>query len=140
MTTTHMTRPEIGIGVLVIKDAKVLLGKRKSSHGDGYWSFPGGHLEMYETWESCAEREVLEETNLKIKNIQFTAVTNDIFDIEKKHYITIFMIADYESGELMTMEPEKCSGWKWFKWKSLPKPLFYPIENLISQGFNPDIL
>jgi 8-oxo-dGTP diphosphatase len=132
-----MNKPETGIGVCIIKERKVLLGKRINSHGAGTWSFPGGHLEMYETWESCARREVLEESNLNIKNERFAGITNDIFREEKKHYITIFILADYESGELKVMEPEKCSEWQWFSWDKLPEPLFKPIENLIIQGFKP---
>jgi len=137
MSINRKCRPEIGVGVCIIKDGKVLLGKRTNAHGDGSWSFPGGHLEMYETWENCAEREVLEETDLKIKNTRFAGVTNDIFPEEEKHYITLFIIADYDSGQLKTMEPEKCSEWNWFSWGKLPQPLFLPIRNLIKQGFNP---
>jgi 8-oxo-dGTP diphosphatase len=36
-------RPKVGVGVCIVKDNKVLLGKRKNSHGDGTWAFPGGH-------------------------------------------------------------------------------------------------
>jgi 8-oxo-dGTP diphosphatase len=132
-------RPKVGIGVIVIKNGKVLLGKRRNSHGSGYWSFPGGHLEMFETFNTCAEREVMEETGLTINNMKYVAVTNDIFKDEKKHYITIFIYACYKSGVLNNMEPEKCSEWDWFSWEDLPKPLFLPIENLIKQGFSPEI-
>ena len=128
-------RPAVGIGVCLIKDGRVLLGKRINVHGEDCWTFPGGHLEMDETWEDCAEREVLEETGLRIKNSKFIGVTNDIFREEKKHFITIFIKADYDSGELKLMEPEKCSEWKWFSWENLPHPLFLPIKNLIKQGF-----
>jgi 8-oxo-dGTP diphosphatase len=89
--------------------------------------------------ENCAKREVLEETDLKVKNTKFAAITNDIFHKEKKHYITIFIRADYDSGELKNMEPEKCSEWHWYSWENLPQPLFHPIYNLINQGFNPEI-
>jgi 8-oxo-dGTP diphosphatase len=137
MSNTIKERPVTGVGVIVLKEEKVLLGKRKNSHGDGCWSFPGGHLEMFETWENCAKREVMEETGLKIKNLKYASATNDIFQKEKKHYITIFIIADYDSGLISNMEPEKCSEWNWFSWNNLPAPLFHPIENLISQGFTP---
>jgi 8-oxo-dGTP diphosphatase len=139
MIKDPVRRPEVGIGVCVIREGMVLLGKRKNSHGADCWSFPGGHLEMFETWEYCAEREVYEETDLKIKNTKFAGVTNDIFPDEKRHYITLFISADYDSGVLKNMEPEKCSEWNWFKWESLPQPLFQPINNLIKQGFNPGI-
>ena len=62
-------RPKVGVGVIIIKDGKVLLGKRKNAHGEGSWSFPGGHLEFNEELFDCAKREVLEETGIKIKNL-----------------------------------------------------------------------
>ena len=124
-------RPKVGIGVIIKKNKKILLGKRLNAHGEGTWSFPGGHLEFGESWEECTKREVLEETNLQITNIKFHAVTNDIFKKENKHYITIFMESDYSSGELQNMEPYKCEKWDWFTWDNLPEKLFLPIRNLI---------
>ncbi len=134
-----MNRPKVGVGVFIIKSNKVLLGKRKNAHGEGSWSFPGGHLEINESWEECAKRESLEETGLHISNIRFATVTNDIFQFEQKHYITLFMIADYQSGEPELMEPDKCEKWEWFEWddKKLPHPLFLPIQNLLKQKFTP---
>ena len=129
--------PRVGVGVILIKGNKVLLGKRRNAHGDGTWSFGGGHLELNEELAECAKREVKEEAGLEIKNIRFGAITNDIFEKERKHYITIFMIADYVKGEPKTMEPDKLERWAWFEWSNLPKPLFLPIENLLKQNFNP---
>ena len=130
-------RPKVGIGVVVVKDNKVLFGKRKNAHGDGDWCYPGGHLEYGESWEECSHREVMEETGIKIKNLRFGAITNDIFKSEKKHYITICMIADFDSGEVKVMEPHKCERWEWFEWDKLPSPLFLPITNQLKAGFNP---
>jgi 8-oxo-dGTP diphosphatase len=130
-------RPKVGVGVIVIKDGKILLGKRKNAHGDGTWSFPGGHLELGESWEDCAARETMEEVGITIKNIRFGTVTNDIFLQEGKHYITIFMLCDYDSGEVRVMEAEKCEKWEWFHWGQLPQPLFIPIQNLLEKKFNP---
>ncbi len=130
-------RPKVGVGVIIIKDEKILLGKRKNSHGEGSWSFPGGHLEFNESWEDCALRETIEETGITIKNIRFDTATNDIFQAEGKHYVTIFMLADYGSGEVKIMEPEKCEQWDWFEWNNLPQPLFIPIQNLQKRNYNP---
>jgi len=94
-----MDRPKVGMGVLVLKNDRVLFGKRKSSHVTGTWHPPGGHLEFGESLENCAKREVREETGIKIKNIRFATATNDIFEEEGKHYITLYMVADWESGE-----------------------------------------
>lgn len=130
-------RPKVGVGVIVIKNGKILLGKRINAHGEGTWSCPGGHLEFNESWEDCATRETMEETGIAIKNIRFGTATNDIFEAEEKHYITIFMIAEYDSGTVQIMEPDKCEKWEWFEWDRLPHSLFIPIQNLQKRNYNP---
>ena len=40
---------EVGIGIKIFKGSKILLGKRKGSHGEGEYAFPGGHLEYMES-------------------------------------------------------------------------------------------
>ena len=49
-------RPKVGVGLLIFKDGRVLLGKRKSKDGlgDGHYSGTGGHLEHLESVEECA--------------------------------------------------------------------------------------
>lgn len=130
-------RPKVGVGVIVIRDSKVLLGKRKNSHGEGTWNFPGGHLEFNEEVSECAKRETKEETGLEITNLQNGPYTNDIFEDEGKHYITAFIIAHSEVGNPQVMEPEKCELWGWFNWEELPEPLFLPIKNLLKMNFTP---
>lgn len=109
-----MERPKIGLGVIIIKDGKVLLGKRKNAHGEGTWCPPGGHLEFGESWEECARRETEEEAGIKIKDVRFATATNDINGEEGTHYVTVVMVAKFNSGEVRIMEPEKCDGWEWF--------------------------
>ncbi|HBR80241.1 TPA: DNA mismatch repair protein MutT [Candidatus Uhrbacteria bacterium] len=132
-----MKRPKVGVGVCIIKNGKVLMSKRKNAHGEGCWSFPGGHLEFGESIAGCAVRETGEETGVTIKNIRDWVYTNDIFEAEDKHYITIYVIADHESGEPQILEPEKCEGWEWFEWENLPSPLFLPLRNVLKAGHNP---
>ena len=130
-------KPSVGVAVIVCKDNKVLVGKRLSSHGAGTWAFPGGKLEFTESIESCAQRETLEETGLKIKNLRNAAFTNDVFASEGKHFVTLFIVADHAEGEPNALEPEKAISWHWVAWNALPQPLFLPIQNLLKQGFNP---
>ena len=130
-------RPQIGTGVIVRKGGKVLLGMRKGSHGHGVWSFPGGHLEFGEEVEECARREVEEETGATISIVRRGPFTNDIFHEERRHYITLFVVADYVSGKVEAREPDKCEQWEWFGWADLPQPLFLPIQNLLRTGFDP---
>ena len=121
----------VGIGVFVWKDGKFLIGKRRGSHGHDTWSIPGGHLEFGESWETCAAREVMEETGLKIKNIRFLTATNDIFPEHNKHYSTIWVESDWESGEPQITEPGISEYTSWSTFKTLPEPLFEPCwQNL----------
>src|SRR5581483_6123268 len=117
-------RPKVGVGVLVLKDGKVLMTKRKGSHGAGEYSFPGGHLEYMESFEDCARRETKEECGLEIQNIRFLYVTN-VKKYAPKHYVHIGLVADWASGEPQTLEPTKAEEWKWYDLNALPKgPIF----------------
>ncbi len=53
-------RPSVGLGVIVAKGGKVLLGKRKGEHERGTWCPPGGHFEYGEgIEEGIAEEHAL---------------------------------------------------------------------------------
>lgn len=130
MNIVNRERPKVGVGVAVVFEGKVLLGKRKDSHGAGCWSFAGGHLEFGETVEECAKREVLEETGLTATSVILGPWTNDVIE-GTKHYITLFVFVDQFLGEPVLKEPHKCEGWQWFPWNQLPTPLFPPVANLI---------
>ncbi len=116
----------MGVGVVVFKDGKILLGKRKNAHGDGTYAWPGGHLEHLESIIGCAKREVKEETDLEIENVRFLRVYN-FKEYAPKHYLDICMVADWKNGEPKVMEPEKCESWAWYSLDQLPAPLF-PVE------------
>lgn len=133
-----MEKPRVGLGVVVLKEGRVLLQKRVNAHGHGTWCFPGGHLEPGESFEECARRETLEESGVEISSPRFVTVTNDIFEEERKHYITVYMLAEWESGEPMIQEPGKTVRWEWHPWDKLPEPLFIPLQNLVKQGFDPN--
>lgn len=110
----------VSIGVMIQKDGKVLVGKRKGSNGAGEWGFPGGHLEYNEDPEQGSIREVMEETGMKIKNIQFELVAN-VKRFHPKHYVYIGFKADWESGEPVAMEPDRCEGWIWCELNNMPE-------------------
>lgn len=129
---------QIGVGVIIIRDGKVLLGKRKGALGSGTWSFPGGHLEWDESVEECARREVAEETGLSnLTDFSFGPYTRDVFENGSRQYITLFAVAHSKSGEPEIMEPDRCDVWQWFAWNEMPTPLFLPIENLLKLDFSP---
>jgi 8-oxo-dGTP diphosphatase len=128
------------VAVIVRRNHTVLLGRRIGhTHGAGHWQFPGGHLDAFETVEACAAREVREETGLEATAFQRGPFTNDIFEPEHRHYVTLFVVADAPSGEPVGCEPEKCAEWRWYAWDALPTPLFLPIQHLLAQGYRPPL-
>lgn len=129
--------PRVGVGVIIRNNGKVLLLKRKGSHGEGSWAFIGGHLEFGETVEECARRETLEEIGLKLEKVELGPYTQDIFEKEGKHYITLFAITDYNGEKYENLEPEKCTALEWFGWDELPENLFIPVKHLKESGFDP---
>lgn len=61
----------VGVGCLIFKEGKVLLGKRKNSHGADAYAGPGGHVEYGETLEETVIRETYEEVGLEIAHVEF---------------------------------------------------------------------
>ncbi len=131
-----IVRPKVGVGVLVFNDSnQLLLGQRSTSHGEGDFGPPGGHLEFGESFEECAIREVKEEVGFEIAKPSFLSLTNDVFVDTKKHYISIFMCASFsKEQEVINMEPEKVESWEWYNLDDLPKKLFLPLNTLVRQG------
>lgn len=115
--------PKVGVGVMIWKGGKVLLGKRKGSHGANQYSFPGGHLEYLESFEDCALREIAEECGVEVTNLKFQFLANRT-TFAPKHYVHIGFTADWAVGEPQVLEPEKCEGWGWYYPEQLPEPLF----------------
>jgi 8-oxo-dGTP diphosphatase len=125
-----MQSPRVGVGVMIWKDGKVLLGKRRSVLGQGDFSFPGGHLEHGESLALCALREVAEECGVVVDNLRF-ALLGNVLEFLPKHYVQIGFHAEWKAGEPQVLEPDKCEGWEWYALDELPEPLFAPTAMMI---------
>ncbi len=139
----HVVEPactRVGVGVIVCRAGAVLLGRRRGSHGAGTWALPGGGLEFGESVLACAQRELFEETALRVAAVRPAPYTVDHFPAEQKHYVTLFVVALEVTGDVQNCEPEKCDGWQWYAWDALPTPLFPPLLSLKSLGFVPESL
>lgn len=130
-------QPQVGIGVIIRKDNKILLGKRINAHHADVWSVPGGHVEFGETLSDCARREVMEEVGIEIENVVHGPYVEDVFEKEQKHYISIFMIADYKDGLVSVCEPDKCEGWEWRAWDDFPEDISIWLKKIRKDKFNP---
>jgi len=128
-----------GVGIMLFQNKKVLLGKRHSDpqkassllHGEGTWTMPGGKLHFGESFEEAAQREVSEETGIKInkEKLKVISITNDI--VKDTHFVTIGLFCKDFSGEPKVMEPDEIIEWKWFSLDELPSPIFFPSEKIL---------
>lgn len=134
---TPAALPRVGVAVLVQRQGRVLLGRRRGAHGAATWALPGGHLEFGESPSACARRELAEETGLHATRLHAGPYTNDVFSAEGRHYVTLFMLAEVADGEPQLLEPDKCDGWHWCDWHALPQPLFQPVQSLLASGWAP---
>jgi ADP-ribose pyrophosphatase len=102
-SNTYPLTPQVGVGAIAVKDGKVLLVKRAIEPSKGLWAIPGGTLKLGETLQECAAREILEETDIKIKVgncvYVFDFLEHDAKRKIKFHFVVIDFMADYISGE-----------------------------------------
>jgi 8-oxo-dGTP diphosphatase len=139
--------PKIGVGVMLLRNNKVLLGKRNADpqkadselHGEGAWTMPGGKLEFGEKLVECAYREVLEETGIRVdkEKLKIVSVADDI--APDAHFVTIGFLCPEFSGEAKLMEPEEIIEWKWFALDNLPSPLFGPSRKILENFENQNL-
>ena len=135
---------KVGIGVMILNENKILLGhrvKNKKDTGGIYefdcWTLPGGKQEYNETFLDGAKREVKEETNLDIEDLELFGAADDIQP--DRHYITMHVIAKKYNGEPQVMEPTKEDEWKWFDLDNLPNNLYSPSKKFIESYKNKTI-
>jgi ADP-ribose pyrophosphatase YjhB (NUDIX family) len=126
-----------GVGVIVARGDRVLVGRRIVAHGFGTWAFPGGRPLPGESVEECAIRELSEETGLVGIAPRVVAATVDGFSESRVAFHTTFVAVPAALGEPRALEPHKTGEWSWRRWESLPNPLFGPVASLVATGFNP---
>jgi 8-oxo-dGTP diphosphatase len=124
--------PRVGVGIVVRRERELLLVRRAGTHGSGTWSTPGGHLDYGEDPAACAGREAEEETGVSIGPARFAGVTNDVFEAEGKHYVTLWFEAEHASGDATALAEDELDAVGWFDEDALPEPLFPPLVKLLS--------
>ena len=136
----------IAVTGIVIKDRKFLICKRseKEKIFPGKWCVPGGKLEQkdfidtkkdtndhwFNVLEKTVEKEIFEETDLKIKNIGFVS---NLALIRPNGYSTIIisLYAFWKSGEVIMKEPDELTE---YAWVTLQEAEDYDlIENIYEQ-------
>ncbi len=96
--------PRVGVGAVVLKDGHVLLVRRDRPPAAGKWSIPGGLVNLGETTDRAAVREVAEECGLRVRLRGVAGVVDRIISDPdgrvRYHYVLIDYVATPESGDL----------------------------------------
>lgn len=132
-----MNQIKVGSGGLIFDGDKVLLAKRKGSHGEGKWGSFGGHVEFGESPTEAAIREAKEELDIIVGELEYLYTAD--FQTEGKHFIDLGFKAKIISGEPKIMESHKVECIEWFDFDNLPANLFEPIQycvRSIREGMN----
>lgn len=109
-----MAERPIVIAAVILHDPesdKILIGRRMNPEEIDLYGFPGGKQDAFERVEHCARRELLEETNLVAQNMAFLGYVDEFIH---DHFLAMMFVCAKFSGELKTMEPNKCRGWEWW--------------------------
>ena len=95
--------PAVGVGVVVLNGPRVLLIRRANEPGRGQWSIPGGSVELGETLQEAARREVGEECGVDV----IIGSHIDLYDLIDRddqgrvrfHYVLVHFVAQYQKGQ-----------------------------------------
>jgi len=100
----YPNHPRVAVGAVVFNEDKVLLVLRGKPPAEKQWSIPGGCVELGETLQEAAEREITEETGIVIQAKKpiytFDVIERDEDGKIRFHYVIVDLAADYVSGEL----------------------------------------
>jgi 8-oxo-dGTP diphosphatase len=115
--------PGLGVGLVILRDGKILLYKRMRPPEAGYWNIVGGKVDHMELSAEAARREAIEETALAIGRVEHLTMTEQIIEADRHHWISMLYIAREVEGEPQLTEPDKMSDFGWFSRSELPEPL-----------------
>ena len=136
--------PRVAVGAVIIHQDKVLLVLRGQPPAQDLWAIPGGSVELGETLQAAAEREVVEETGLRIKAGQviyiFDAIQRDDLGRVQYHYVILDLEAEALDPTQLLTPADDVRDAGWFTLAELTRPGF-PISEttrlLLQQTMTP---
>ena len=128
--TYKYPRPAVTADCIVITketEPKVLLIQRGNEPYKGCWAFPGGFMNMDETAEQCAIRELEEETGLVVSQVQQIGAYSKVDRDPRGRTITVAYLALIDSPVPIKGQDDAASA-QWFPLSTLPPLAFDHAE------------
>ena len=137
MTYTYKyPRPAVTGDCIVITkevDAKVLLIQRADEPYKGCWAFPGGFLNMDETIEQCAIRELEEETGLKVYDVHQIGAYSKVDRDPRGRTITVAYLAIIDNP-ISVLGQDDAAKAEWWPLSALPQ-LAFDHNDIINDAY-----
>jgi ADP-ribose pyrophosphatase len=112
---SYPVQPRVAVGAIVFKDNRVLLVRRGKPPAENLWAIPGGRVEIGETLQQAAEREIFEETGITIRALEpaytFDVIDRDAIGQTRYHYVIVDLTADYIAGEPRAGDDASAARW-----------------------------
>jgi 8-oxo-dGTP diphosphatase len=130
--------PLVGVGAIIIEDARIVLVKRAHPPLQAQWSIPGGVLEVGELVREAAVREAREETGLIVEPSELLGVYDRVLRNGEQqvqyHYVLIDFLCHRVGGELAAAGD--AADVRWFRREELPAvKLAEDTLDVIQKGF-----
>ena len=116
--TNHSDRtclPRVGVGAVVFHNGRVLLVRRARPPRAGEWAIPGGKVRAGETLQAAAEREIHEETGVRIRAGEpvhaFDLIERNADGTLRWHYVIVDLMGEYLDGEPRAASDAGDAGW-----------------------------
>ncbi len=135
--TYKYPRPAVTADCIVITreaEPKVLLIQRRNPPFKGAWAFPGGFMDMDETTEQCAVRELEEETGLRLSKIQQIGAYSKVDRDPRGRAITVAYLAIVDEPIAVTGQDDATKA-EWFPINALP-PLAFDHEDIMRDAIS----
>ena len=113
-------------------EPKVLLIQRGTQPFNGCWAFPGGFMNMDETTEQCAIRELEEETGMKVSELHQIGAYSKVDRDPRGRTITVAYLAVIDAPMAVTGQDDAARA-QWFPIDALP-PLAFDHEDIMQDG------
>lgn len=125
--------PEVGVGLQVVHEGKLLLGNKL--HGEEAFEFGGfgGVFERLLSFGSAALRDLVEREvgpSFKIADPTFASLSN-ILRYAPKHFVLMNYVAEWRSGEMIPQPTSSGRNWSWYPLDNLPQPLSIETQHMV---------
>lgn len=144
-TPDYHQHPTVRVSVILPNEKGELLLIKHRKPTRSYWVLPGGHLDYGETLETCAVRELKEETNLDIRVEKMLYVSQALAPDQSRHIVNLYFLAKLLGGELRLGEEEVLEEARFIPFEEIGSLTLYPsvtgeLLDSFKKGFRQEIL